>query len=115
MTNKQSPVTFDAYARSLQLLRSCVPAIKALRSHDPVLEKQLRSAAQSVGQNVAEGNRRVGKDRRHFFRMALASAAEVTMELDQAVALEYIAPELVAEALELADRVRAMTYRLSTR
>ncbi len=37
------------------------------------------------------------------------------MELDQAVALEYIAPALVAEALELADRVRAMTYRLSTR
>ncbi len=37
------------------------------------------------------------------------------MELDQAVALEYVEPALVAEALELADRVRAMTYRLSTR
>ena len=115
MTIKPSPVTFDAYDRSLQLLRSCVPVLRALKSHDPVLEKQLRSAAQSVGQNVAEGNRRVGKDRRHMFRIALGSAAEVTMALDQAVALEYVAPSQVAEALELADRVRAMTYRLSTR
>ena len=115
MTTNQSPVTFDAYTRSLQLLRACMPAIKALRSHDPGLEKQLKSAAQSVGQNISEGNRRVGKDRRHMFRTALGSAAEVTTQLEQAVILEYVTPDQVAEALELADRVRAMTYRLSTR
>ena len=115
MTPKKTPVTFEAYDRSLQLLRAVLPALKALTSHDPELAKQLRRAAQSVGQNIAEGNRRTGKDRRHLFRIALGSAAEVTSQLEQGVMLEYFEPSLVAEALELADRVRAMTYRLSTR
>ena len=110
----QNPVTFDAYDRSLQLLRALGPAIQVLTRQDPDLLKQLRRAAQSVGQNIAEGNRRVGKDRRHLFRIALGSAAEVTTALEQALAHEYLAEAEVAEALELADRIRAMTYRLAT-
>ncbi|CAN5806801.1 hypothetical protein BH11MYX3_BH11MYX3_44140 [soil metagenome] len=39
----------------------------------------------------------------------------MTSQLEQRLMLEYFEPALVAEALELADRVRAMTYRLSTR
>ena len=115
MTTKETPVTLEAYDRSLQLLRSLVPVLKALATQDPELTKQLRRAAQSVGQNLSEGNQRAGKDRRHLFRIALGSAAEVTTALQQAVALESLAPAQVAEALELADRIRAMTYRLATR
>ena len=108
-------MTFEAYDRSLQLLRSLAPLLKALATHDPDLTKQLRRAAQSVQLNIAEANGRVGKDRRHLFRIALASAAEVTACLDSAIALESLSPVQVAESLELADRVRAMTYRLATR
>ncbi|MBL0214171.1 MAG: four helix bundle protein [Myxococcales bacterium] len=93
--------------RPLQLLRSLVPVLKALATQDPELTKQLRRAAQSVGQNLSEGNQRAGKDRRHLFRIALGSAAEVTTALQQAVALESLAAAQVAEALELADRIRA--------
>ena len=70
MTTKTSPVPFDAYDHSLQLLASLVPVLKALRSEDPDLLKQLRRAAQSVQLNIAEANGRVGKDRRHLFRIA---------------------------------------------
>ncbi len=115
MHTKQSPVTFEAYDRSLELLSSLVPVYKTLRTQDPDLLKQLRRAAQSVQLNIAEANGRVGKDRRHLFRIAYASAGEVVAALQGAVASEDLTPTLVAKSLELVDRVRAMTYRLATR
>ena len=63
--------------------------------------------------NIAEANGRVGKDRRHLFRIAYASAGEVVAALEGAVASQDAAAE-VAESLELLDRIRAMTYRLAT-
>ena len=115
MHTKQSPVTFEAYDRSLQLLSSLVPVYKTLRTQDPDLLKQLRRAAQSVQLNIAEANGRIGKDRRYLFRVAYASAGEVMAALKGAVASEDLAPEMVAKPLELGDRVRAMTYRLATK
>ena len=58
-------------------------------------------------------NRRIGKDRANRFRWALAEASEVTGALDAAVVLGYLAPAEVAEPLALADRIRAMTFRLT--
>ena len=104
-------MAFDAYDRSLDLIRA-VPLAK-LASCDPDLTKQLRRALQSVTQNIAEANRRAGKDRKHLFRVALGSAAESASCLDLALALGYLAPHECAAALELADRVRAMTFRLA--
>jgi four helix bundle protein len=106
---------FDAYDRSLQLLRCLAPLIARLAKHDADLTKQLRRAAASVSLNVSEANQRRGKDRAHLFRIALGSAAEVTACLEVAVALAYVEPAAVAPALDLADRVRAMTYRLASR
>ena len=115
MNTNKSPVTFEAFDRCLQLLSSLVPVYKTLRTVDPDLLKQLRRAAQSVQLNIAEANGRIGKDRRHLFRVAYSSAGEVVGALKGAVATEDLAPELVAMPLELADRVRAMTYRLATK
>ena len=114
MNPNPSPVTFDAYARSLQLLESLVPVVAKLRMHDPDLVKQLRRAAMSVQLNIAEARGRVGGDRRHLFRVAYASAGEVAAALDGAVALALVPRTLVEPSLELVDRVRAMTYRLAT-
>ncbi|HVK87496.1 MAG TPA: four helix bundle protein [Kofleriaceae bacterium] len=108
-------MTFDTYDRSLQLLRALAVLLKRLASHDADLTKQLRRAGASVALNIAEANQRVGKDRTHLFRVALGSAAEVTACLEVAVALDYLAHADVAAALELADRVRALTYRLARR
>ena len=115
MTTTTSPVTFDAYDRSLQLLAALVPVIKQLTSLDPDEVRQLRRAAQSVVHNIAEADGRIGKDRRHLFRLAYTSAGEVRGSLHGAVAIGTLTPELVAEPLELLDRVRAMTYRLANK
>ena len=106
-------MAFDAYDRSLDLLRSLVDPLKKLATRDPDLTRQLRRAAQSVTLNISEANRRTGKDRAHLFSIALGSAAEVGSCLDAALIFEYLTTADVEEPSGLADRVRAMTYRLS--
>ena len=107
-------MTFDVYDRSLSLIRSLVPLLELLASTDPKLADQVRRAAQNVALNCQEANRRHGKDRRNRFRWCLAEAAEVTGGLEIAVAFGYLSHAQCTEALELADRVRAMSYRLCT-
>ena len=63
--------------------------------------------------NLLEGAERVGRDRKHLFRVALGSAAEVGDCLELAVAWGYVEPAEVATARALVGRVRAMAYRLS--
>ena len=106
-------MTFDAYDRSLSLLRTLRPLLEKLDAIDPKLADQMRRAAQSTTLNIAEGNRRGGRDRRNRFRISLGSAAEVAACLDVAQALGYLDSLATVPALELVDRVRAMTYRLS--
>jgi four helix bundle protein len=104
-------MTFDAYERSLELLRLLAPLLGRLAAVDDNLASQARRAATSVALNVAEANRQTLRDRTYRFRIALGSAAEVASCLDVAVALGYLAMEEVAPAL--VDRVQAMTYKLS--
>jgi four helix bundle protein len=106
-------MAFDAYNRSLDLLRALAPLLPRLLAKDGELEDQLKRAARNVLLNIAEASRRKGRDQANRYRWALAEAAEVTGALDAAVVLGYLAEAEVAEPLELADRVRAMTYRLS--
>jgi len=106
-------MAFDAYDTSISLLRSLVPLLARLAAVDPKLEDQARRAATSVALNIAEANRRTGRDRRNRFRTSLGSAAEVGAALDVAVAYGYLDESAVTTARELLDRVRAMTYRLS--
>ncbi len=115
MNTKQSPVTFEANDRALELLASLVPVLRMLRTVDPKLLDQLRRAAQSVHLNIAEANGRIGKDRRHMFRTAYSSAGEAVAALQGAVALQTLPRQLISEPLALLDRLRAMTYRLATR
>ena len=107
-------MAFDAYDRSLQLLRSAAPLIEQLATRDTDLVKQLRRAGASVALNISEATA-VGKDRPHLFRVALGSAAEVAACLEVAVALGYLEQAAVEPVLELVDRVRALTYRLANR
>ena len=106
-------MAFDAYDRSLDLLRALAPLLPKLLAQDSELEDQLKRAARNVLLNIAEANRRKGRDRANRFRWALSEAAEVTGALDAAVVLGYLDAAQVAVPLALADRVRAMTYRLA--
>jgi four helix bundle protein len=103
-------MAFDTYDRARDLLRALAPLIARLDTHDTDLAKQLRKSAGKIPAQIAEANRRKGKDRTHLFRCALGEAAEIGGHLDAAVDLGYLDADDVAVAAELADRVRALTY-----
>ena len=68
---------FDALEIGLEVIRSLVEVMPGIKRQDADLERHIRRAASSVPMNLGEGNRRVGKDRLHFFRIAAGSADEV--------------------------------------
>ena len=104
---------FHVYGAALGLVSGLRPVLGALAKADRSLADQLRRAASSVVLNIAEGNRRTGKDRLHFFRIAAGSAAEARAALEVARAWGMVGAAPVAEA-EL-DRVLAMLWRLTHR
>ncbi len=77
----------------------------------PLADQVIRAAA-SVPANLAEGQGRRGRDRRHFFRIAYGSAREVDSHLRLLVGAGAVDPAGTADVLDLLDRVRALTWRL---
>jgi four helix bundle protein len=106
-------VRFEVLEVSLDLVRSLRRPVERLRSRDRCLCDQVRRAASSVPMNIAEGNRRLGGDRLHHFRIAAGSAEELRTALRMALAWGDLAEDDLAEALRLLDRIQAMTWRLT--
>ena len=106
-------MAFHVYDASIQLLHALRPIIKRVAAHEADLAKQLRRAASSTVQNICEANKRVNRDRANRFRVAGGEASEIKGSLETAVAFEYVEAADIADALVLADRICAMTYRLS--
>jgi four helix bundle protein len=106
---------FDAMTLALDLARALRPVLTRLRQKDRDLERQLRRALHGVVLPVAEGNRRAGRDRIHLLRCAYGSAQECTAALALGEALGYLAAADITDALVLADRQRAVLYRLINR
>jgi four helix bundle protein len=104
---------FETLDVSLELITSLRPLLPAVARRDRSLLDQLRRAATSVASNVSEGNRRVGKDRVHLFRVAAGSAAEVQSQLEIAIAWGDIEQAAAKAPLELVDRVLAMLWKLT--
>ena len=102
--------------QALELSYTIIPHLRrilpAIRKHDAKLNTQLRDAASSIPMNLAEGNRRRGKDRLFLWSVAAGSADEVLNGLRSAAAWGYVPEESVAEVLELLDRLLAMIWRL---
>ncbi len=97
------------------LIRSLRGSVETLARHDASLADQLRRASSSVLLNLAEGQRRVGRDRLHLYRVAAGSAAEVHAALEIATAWGYLADEHVALSRELLDRELALLWGLTRR
>jgi four helix bundle protein len=114
MTNNENAShSFHVYEVAKELARAARPLIERIERRDRPLADQARRAIQSVLLNVREGNRRVGRDRQHGFRIAAGSADELVGALDVAEVMGYLAPADIAAPLTLADRVLAMLYRLA--
>ena len=75
------------------------------------------SAADSVPNNLAEGHKRLGRDRIHHFSVAAGSAEEVRTILRVAVAWGDITGDLseaeVREALQILNRIAGICWRLT--
>lgn len=103
-------VAFDVALEIIEAMRAIVARV---RRHDADLARQMVRAASSVAANVAEGSRRVGKDRLHLFRIAAGSAEETRAHLRVALAWGYLqTPELEAP-LEVIDRELRLLWGLT--
>ena len=104
---------FDVLDVALQLVRVLAPVLEKIRKRDADLARQGRKALSSIPMNVAEGNRRLGRDRGHSFSIAAGSAAELRIVLLTAEAFGYITLDDITEGCELIDRELAMLWKLT--
>ena len=104
---------FEVYEVSKEAVRELRPLLKTVQEHDRDLARQMRRASSSTILNIAEGWRRLGRDRRQHYVIAAGSNAEVRAALDVCDALGYLDSESFAAVDALLDRVSAMLYRLT--
>ena len=104
---------FEAFEVAVELIAELRGVVALIVQHDRDLADQIKRAASSIPLNLAEGSRRVGRDRGHCFRIASGSAAEVRAALAVAQAWGYVDAEAGAKATALLDRVLAMLWRLT--
>ena len=73
-----------------------------------IVTPQLRRAAWSVPNNIAEGNAKKGqRERRRFYDMALGSLAEIDSVMGTLPRIHNVDPELVAEVERLRRLITA--------
>ena len=114
LRTQRAPVRhrFHAYDVALRIDARMGALVAALKTRNRHLADQGDRASQSLVLNVAEGNRRTGRDRAHMFRTARTSADEVESVLDMAVGRRLLTEAELAELRALLDRARAMLHRL---
>ena len=105
--------SFLVYDLSLEVVREIRPLLWKIRRADLDLYRQLRRAASSTPLNLAEGNRRVGKDRAYHFRVAAGSADETRAVLDVAAAWGDLDDGIVEPIRRRIDRILGMIYGLT--
>ena len=114
MSQPQKPAhRFHAYDVALQIVNVVVPLIDRIARRDPDLARQIRKALPSIHMNVAEGRRRLGRDRRYHYTVAAGSADELSAALDYAEAAGYLTRRDINDAQALLDRELAMLWRLT--
>jgi len=98
---------------ALTLIRSLRAPVARIRRHHVKQANQLVDAASSIAANLAEGNRRQGKDRLHFFRIAAGSADETRVHLLVAEGWGWVDAKVIAEPLSLVDRELRLLHGLT--
>jgi four helix bundle protein len=112
-TNRPGLRRFDALEVGIEIVGALRGLVTRVRQCDTELARQIVRAGSSIAANVAEGNRRVGKDRLDHFRVAAGSADEVRTHLRVAQAWGWLEADDLEQALGLLDRELAMLSRLT--
>ena len=102
-----------AYDVALDLVRALRPVVAQLRQYSSEAADQVERAASSIVLNLAEGNRRHGRDPRRFWNMAHGSAGEIRGALDLADAWGWRVDN--AQARVLLDRELGLLWELTRR
>jgi four helix bundle protein len=111
--NRTGAQPFVAYEVALEVIASLRDVVRVIRVHDAKLAQQIVAAASSVAANLAEGNRRAGRDRLHLFRIAAGSAAETRAHIRVAMAWGWVEGGEVERALKLLDRELGLLWGLT--
>jgi len=112
-TKRPGAPTFVALEVALEVIRSLRRVVVLVRKSNRRLAEQIEDAASSVAANLAEGNRRRGKDRVQFFLIAAGSADETRAHLRVALAWGWVRDQDIAASLVLLDRQLALLWRLT--
>ena len=102
----------DAFKISVELIGALRPVLAELRLRDPDLANQLTRAAASIGLNIVEGRKRVGRDQLDLYRVAAGSCEEVRAALMIATAWGHLTAIDLGPTEQLLDREAATLYRL---
>jgi four helix bundle protein len=102
-----------AYTVALDLIRALRPVVAQLRQYSPDAADQIERAASSIVLNIAEGDRRNGRDPKRFFAIAHGSAGEIRGALDLAEAWGWQIDCELARAL--LDRELRLLWGLTRR
>jgi four helix bundle protein len=102
-----------AYDVALDLVRALRPVVAQLRNFSREAADQVERAASSIVLNLAEGDRRHGRDPRRFFDIAHGSAGEIRGALDLAEAWGW--PVESKHARALLDRELGLLWGLTRR
>jgi len=108
-----SAMPFVALEVALSLIRSLRHPVQRIRRHNAKHASQIVDAASSIAANLSEGNRRVGRDRLHHFRIAAGSADETRTHLRVAESWGWLGEPDIAEALTLLDRQLRLLHGLT--
>ncbi len=104
--------TLDVHSVALEAAGLSIALVTRVPAPLKSIADQLIRSASSVPANLSEGHGRAGRDRVHHWRIAYASAKEVDTHLRLLALAGAIDTSKASAALELFDRVRAMTWRL---
>jgi len=85
-----------AYQVALEVIVELRPLVEQIRKHDNTLAKQLVDAMNSTVQNIAEGERHRGGNKRLKYDIAFGEANEVKGSLDVAKAWGHIGDDTAA-------------------
>ena len=104
---------FVALEVALEIIGELRGLVAGIRRCDSKLAEQIVASASSVAANLAEGNRRTGRDRGHLFRIAAGSADETRTHLRVAVAWGYLEASEIDSVLALIDRELGIIWGLT--
>ncbi|HSL18855.1 MAG TPA: four helix bundle protein [Methylomirabilota bacterium] len=112
MHDTRPPGDLTVYRTALEAAATAIALVRRVPSPLKSLADQVIRCASSVPANLNEGHGRSGRNRIHHWRIAFASAKEVDAHLSLLARAGAVDAKRAAEALDLFDQVRAMTWRL---